>query len=127
MKKGSYEMKAATFRGGAHPYDGKELSKDKAIQKLLPTGTDMVYPLSQHIGAPAKPLVKKGDKVLAGQKIAEAGGFVSSPVISSVSGKVKGIEQRRIANGDKVDCIIIEDDKQYALLPGVGEECDPTT
>lgn len=120
-------MKAATFRGGTHPYDGKELSKDKSIQKLLPTGTEIVFPLSQHIGAPAKPLVKKGDNVLAGQKIAEAGGFISSCVISSVSGKVKGIEQRRIANGEKVDCIVIEDDKQYEMMPGIGEECDYTT
>ena len=60
-----------TFKGGIHPYDGKDLSKDKAIQEYLPKG-DCVYPLSQHVGAPAKPLVQKGDHVLVGQKIAEA-------------------------------------------------------
>ena len=53
--------------GGIHPYDGKDLSKDKPIQDVLPKG-EMVYPLSQHIGAPAKPIVAKGDRVLAGQK-----------------------------------------------------------
>ena len=61
-----------TFKGGVHPYDGKELSKNYPIEKYLPRG-EMVFPLSQHIGAPAVPVVKKGDRVLAGQLIAEAG------------------------------------------------------
>ena len=60
--------------------------------KYLPKG-DLVYPLSQHIGAPSVPCVKKGDSVLAGQKIADAGGFVSVPLHASVSGTVKGIEK----------------------------------
>ena len=71
-----------TFIGGVHPYDGKELSKDSPIKEVLPKG-DMVYPVSQHIGAPAKPVVAVGDTVLKGQMIAEAGGFVSSPIYSS--------------------------------------------
>ena len=66
-------MAKLTFTGGIHPYDGKDLSKDKPIKDVLPKG-DLVYPLSQHIGAPAQPIVKKGDQVLTGQKIAEAGG-----------------------------------------------------
>ena len=66
-------MAKSTFVGGIHPYEGKELSKDKPIREVLPKG-DLVYPLSQHIGAPATPIVKKGDYVLQGQKIAEAGG-----------------------------------------------------
>ena len=80
-------MGLLTFKGGVHPYDGKELSMDRAITACPPRG-DLIYPLSQHIGAPALPLVKKGDRVLAGQKIAEAGGFVSAPVSASVSGTV---------------------------------------
>ena len=67
-------MARLTFKGGVHPYDGKELSKDKPIRTVLPEG-ELVYPLSQHIGAPAVPIVKKGDHVLLGQKIADAGGF----------------------------------------------------
>ena len=67
-------MAFLTFRGGVHPYDGKELSKEKPVREFLP-GKELVYPLSQHIGAPAQPVVKKGDYVLAGQKIAEMGGF----------------------------------------------------
>ena len=67
-------MGKCTFKGGVHPYDGKELSKDVPIKELFPEG-DMVFPLSQHIGAPAVPVVAKGDHVLAGQLIAEAGGL----------------------------------------------------
>lgn len=105
-------MGKLTFRGGIHPYEGKELSKDHPIEKYLPKG-DLVYPLSQHIGAPSVPCVKKGDTVLAGQKIADAGGFVSVPLHASVSGTVKGIEKRLNATGSMVDCIVIENDQQY--------------
>ena len=101
-----------TFKGGIHPNDGKSLAKDQPI-KVLTAGKELVFPLSQHIGAPAKALVKKGDQVLKGQMIAEAGGFVSAPVFSSVSGTVKGIEKRFNPTGTKVDCIIIENDEEY--------------
>ena len=105
-------MGKLTFKGGIHPYEGKELSKDHPIEKYLPKG-DLVYPLSQHIGAPSVPCVKKGDTVLAGQKIADAGGFVSVPLHASVSGTVKGIEKHLNATGSMVDCIVIENDQQY--------------
>lgn len=105
-------MAKLTFKGGIHPYDGKELSKDKPIKAVLPKG-DLVYPLSQHIGAPAKPIVAKGDHVLTGQKIAEAGGFVSAPVYATVSGTVKAIEPRRVVTGDNVMSIVVENDGLY--------------
>lgn len=101
-----------TFKGGIHPYEGKELTMDKEIVEYLPKG-DMVYPISQHIGAPAKPIVKKGDRVLAGQLIAEAGGFVSANIHSSVSGTVKAIEACLTSSGSKVNSIIIENDNKY--------------
>ena len=101
-----------TFKGGIHPNDGKSLAKDKAIVSILPTG-DLVYPLSQHIGAPATPIVEIGDEVLVGQKIAEAGGFVSAPIHASVSGKVKAIEPRFNPSGTIVNSIIIEYDGEY--------------
>lgn len=101
-----------TFKGGIHPYEGKELTMDKEIVEYLPKG-DMVYPVSQHIGAPAKPVVKKGDRVLAGQLIAEAGGFVSANIHSSVSGTVKAVEARLTSSGSKVNSIIIENDNKY--------------
>ncbi len=105
-------MGLLTFKGGIHPYEGKELSKDQPIETYVPKG-EMVFPLSQHIGAPAKPLVKKGDRVLKGQVIAEAGGFVSAPIHSSVSGTVKGIEARLTATGTMANAVIIENDQQY--------------
>jgi len=109
---GGINMARLTFVGGIHPYDGKELSKDKPIQDVLP-GSVLVYPLSQHIGAPAKAVVAKGDRVLAGQKIAESGGFVSAPIHASVSGTVKAIEPRRVVTGDMVMSIIVENDGLY--------------
>ena len=105
-------MAKLTFMGGVHPYDGKDLSKDKPIQDVLPKG-ELVYPVSQHIGAPAKPIVQKGDRVLVGQKIAESGGFVSAPVYASVSGTVKAVEPRRVVTGDNVMSIVVEDDGLY--------------
>lgn len=101
-----------TFVGGVHPFEGKDLSKDKPIRDLEPAG-DLIFPLSQHIGAPAKPIVGVGDPVKRGQMIAEAGGFVSAPVFSSVSGKVKKIEKHLNATGSMVDSIVIENDGQY--------------
>lgn len=102
-------MGFSTFKGGVHPYDGKDLAKDQPIQKIMPKG-EMVYPVSQHIGAPASPIVAVGDRVLRGQKIAEAGGFVSAPIYASVSGTVKAIQPRRTAVGDMVNSIIVEND-----------------
>ncbi|MBR6485091.1 MAG: electron transport complex subunit RsxC [Lachnospiraceae bacterium] len=109
-------MSGFTFKGGIHPYEGKELTKDKPIKRFVPEG-DMVYPLSQHIGAPAKPVVQKGDRVLSGQLIAEAGGFVSSNIYSSVSGTVKSIAKHRVATGDMVESITIEGDGLFETAP----------
>ncbi|MEF9915732.1 MAG: electron transport complex subunit RsxC [Lachnospiraceae bacterium] len=105
-------MGLLTFKGGIHPDDGKRLAKDKQIIELKPNG-DLVYPLSQHIGAPAVPAVEVGSNVLKGQKIATAGGFVSSPVYAAVSGTVKAIEPRLNATGMKVNCIIVENNGEY--------------
>ena len=105
-------MMKYTFKGGIHPYEGKELTMDKEVIEYLPKG-DMVYPLSQHIGKPAKPVVKKGDMVKAGDLIAEADGFVSANIHASVSGKVKIIEPRLTSAGTKVNSIVIENDGLY--------------
>lgn len=105
-------MALLTFKGGIHPDDGKRLAKDKAIVEVKPTG-NLVYPLSQHIGAPASPIVAVGDRVLKGQKIAEAGGFVSAPIYASVSGTVKAIAPHFNPTGAKVNSIVIENDGEY--------------
>lgn len=105
-------MSILTFKGGVHPYEGKELSKASAVQKLLPEG-DVVIPLSQHIGAPAKACIAVGDRVLVGQKIGEAVGFISANIHSSVSGTVKKIEPHLVAAGNMVECVVIENDGLY--------------
>lgn len=105
-------MAKHSFVGGIHPYDGKDISKKRSIKDVFPKG-DMVYPLVQHIGAPAQPIVEKGDTVKRGQLIAVAGGFVSANIYSSVSGTVKNIEPRKIVTGDMVNSIIISNDEKY--------------
>lgn len=122
-KEGREKMGLATFRGGVHPYEGKDLSKDRPVKTLLPQG-EMVYPLSQHIGAPAKPVVKKGDHVLVGQILGEAGGFVSANVISSVSGTVKAVEPRLTVSGNMVNSVIVENDNLYESVQGLGDKRD---
>ena len=105
-------MALLTFKGGIHPDDGKSLAKDKAIVEVKPKG-DLVYPVSQHIGAPANPVVAVGDHVLKGQMIAEAGGFVSAPIYASVSGTVKAIAPHLNPTGGRVNSIVIENDGEY--------------
>ncbi|MBQ7370558.1 MAG: electron transport complex subunit RsxC [Blautia sp.] len=118
-------MSKRTFRGGVHPDGHKEFSRDAAFQVYLPKG-ELVFPVGQHIGKPAKPVVKKNDQVLAGQIIAEADGFVSANIISSCSGKVKAVENRLTVMGTNVMSIVIENDGQYTLAEGVGVEKDYT-
>lgn len=110
-------MSVLTFKGGVHPHnDGKDMSKVSPIMDYVPTG-EIAIPLAQHIGAPASALVKKGDRVLVNQKIGEASGFISANIHSSVSGTVKNIEPRLVANGDKVMSVIIENDGLYETVP----------
>ncbi len=82
---------ANTFPGGVHPPESKSYSENRPIE-ILDAPETVIIPLSQHIGAPASPIVEKGDRVLMGQKIGEAKGFVSAPVHSSVAGTVKKID-----------------------------------
>src|SRR3990172_4239726 len=102
-------MGLKTFNHGIHPSYNKELTQSKKIEKAsLPF--KVVIPLQQHIGAPCKPLVKKGDTVAEGQKIGETTTFVTAPVHSSISGKVKEIERLPYPGGGKVLSVIIEGD-----------------
>ena len=116
-------MEIKTFHGGVHPAEHKELSKESPLTQLLPKG-ELVYMTNQHIGKPASPVVKKGDHVLVGQIIAEAGGFVSANIVSSVSGTVKAVEPRKNASGGSAMAIVVENDGEYTLAEGVGVECD---
>ena len=114
-----------TFRGGVHPKGHKELSKEASLRVFDAKG-EMVFPLAQHIGKPAKAIVKKGDAVLVGQCIAEADGFVSANVISSCSGTVKAVEKRRTIAGVLQECVVIDNDGQYTETGTFGERQDIT-
>ncbi|MBQ1627495.1 MAG: electron transport complex subunit RsxC, partial [Prevotella sp.] len=99
-------MKLHTFNiGGVHPEENKITAEIATKVAALPQ--QAIFPLSQHIGAPAKPVVKKGDKVKVGTLIAEAGGFVSAPIYSSVSGTVFKIDDAIDATGYRKPSIII--------------------
>ncbi len=118
-------MNLHSFKRGVHPPDGKAYSNSQPIKVVMPPeGAELVFPLSQHIGAPAAALVKKGDEVLVGQKIAEAGGFVSSPIFASVSGTVKAVEPRLTIGGGKVNSIVIVNDGKYSEIEGLGKQTD---
>ena len=103
------ESRFAGYYGGIHPVEGKEASEHKALVKF-PEPKEAVFPLSMHLGAPATAIVNVGDKVQVGQKIAEASGFISAPVHSSVSGTVVAIEDRPHANRGTCPSIVIESD-----------------
>ncbi len=101
--------KKYSFKGGIHPPHGKKQTEKLAIEHL-PVPQKVIIPLSQHIGAPAKPVVKKGDRVLMGQMIAESSGFVSSVIHSSVSGTVQTVGPFPHPSGKQVMAIEIEND-----------------
>lgn len=117
-------MSGVTFRlGGVHPPEGKERTATIAIEPA-PVPSEVVIPLSQHIGAPAKPEVEPGDEVLMGQMIGSPGGFVSARIHSSVSGKVKAIEPRPGAMGVDVPSVVIENDGEdrASEMTGIGPD-----
>ena len=98
-----------TFKGGIHVKDQKDFTKDKAIEKAIEPSIVKI-PLHQHVGAPCKALVKKGDTVKVGQKIGDSEASLTVPVHSSVSGEVIGIEKFYTPDGYNVDCVVIQSD-----------------
>lgn len=107
------------FKGGVHPDYNKELARDKAIERM-PVAGELVISMSQHLGAPAKCLVKVGDYVTRGQVIGEKNGFISVCVRASASGKVKAIEKRVGAAGGMADAVVL-DTTAPATAPAEGE------
>ncbi|MDR2546702.1 MAG: electron transport complex subunit RsxC [Lachnospiraceae bacterium] len=105
-------MTLRTFVGGVLPRDGKDLTSEKPIKFVLP-GKELVYPLLQHDGSQAVPYVAVGDKVLTGQLIAGGDGFFSSCIYASVSGQVSVIGERRMADGEMIAAIVVENDGLY--------------
>lgn len=108
---------AFSFFGGIHPNENKWYACDKPVQDF-PEPDILVIPMSQHIGAPCKPLVKKGDTVTVGQKIGDNEGLCV-PVHASVSGVVKAVEARPHSNGTMVLSVVIENDHLDTLCPEI--------
>jgi Na+-translocating ferredoxin:NAD+ oxidoreductase subunit C len=102
-------MGLATFKGGIHPPDKKTLAANSPITEAK-SPKIVVIPLSQHAGAPCKPVVTIGQEVKKGEMIGEPGGFVSAPVHSSVSGKVIAISEFPNAMGRMVNSVVVEND-----------------
>ncbi len=108
--------KMLTFKGGIHPPDQKGTG-GKAIKVVFPKPqSEMIYPCVQHIGAPCEPIVSVGDRVLIGQKIAEAKAFVCSPIHASVSGTVKAIRPNLTPLGISTNSIVLENDGEFEEL-----------
>ena len=120
---------AFSFFGGVHPKENKWYACDQET-KEFPAPDLVVIPMAQHIGAPCKPLVKKGDLVTVGQKIGDNQGLCV-PVHASVSGKVKAVEMRPHTSGTTVMSVVIENDHQNTLCedikPRTQEEVDALT
>lgn len=106
-----------TFKGGLHPEEHKITAKSPI--EIMPEPAVVAIALSQHIGAPCTPMVKKGDYVYKGQLIGNAEGGLTCPVHSSISGTVKGIEDRVGVFGQKVTHVIIENDFKSELSPDI--------
>ena len=95
------------FKGGVHPDYNKELARDKAIE-TMPCPTELVISMSQHLGAPAKCVVKVGDYVVKGQLLGEKNGFISVPVYASANGLVKAVEPRLGAAGGMAPAVVLD-------------------
>ena len=95
------------FKGGVHPDYNKELAREKAIE-VMPVPAELVISMSQHLGAPAKCVVKVGDYVRRGQIIGERNGFISVCVRASADGLVKAVETRLGASGAKADAVVLD-------------------
>jgi len=100
-------MSSKTFKGGIHPKEYKELTEHLSFE-TIPLPDEITLPLSQHLGKEAKALVKKGDDVQPGQMIAQAEGFVSAPIHSSVAGKVLSLGKEQTSGGFPKDSIVIK-------------------
>ena len=103
--------------GGVHPRDNKHYASESPVQ-VFPEPDLLVIPMTQHIGAPCKPLVKKGDLVKVGQKIGDSEGLCA-PIHASVSGKVKSVEMKPHTNGTTVMSVVIENDHRQEQDPSI--------
>jgi len=119
-----WENRRFGFRGGVHPHDHKEQTAGLAIERL-PIAPEIVLTTAMHVGAPAKPLVAKGDEVRRGQMIAEAAGFVSAPIHSPVSGTVADVRPVLHQSGRMVAAVVIQTDQEETAAALAAEPVRP--
>ncbi len=112
------EKRFAGYYGGIHPVEGKEPTEHLPLVRF-PEPKTVVIPMSMHLGAPATPVVAVGDRVMVGQKIGEAAGFISAPVHASVSGTVVAIEDRPHATRGTCLSVVIESDGKNTVHESV--------
>jgi len=109
-----------TFKRGIHPNEQKQFTENVPINTIIPAaGSEIIIPLLQHLGAPCKAVVEKGQKVLLGEKVGDSEAFVCAPVHSSVSGIVKDIRPHLTVVGTVVDSVIIENDGELTEHPNI--------
>ena len=116
LRKGKEKM--SFFKLGKVKLPHRKGTAEMPAVKMTPP-SEVLIPVSQHIGAPANPVVKAGDKVYVGTLVAEATGYVSSPIYSSVSGTVKKIEPLLTSSGRVVSAIRIESDGEMTVDPAI--------
>ena len=116
----SFPKRPFRTKGGVHAPHNKNTAHKESV--IMPVPAMVALPMTQHIGAPCKPMVKVGDTVDVGQQIAGSDAFVSAPIHASVSGKVKKIDKITMPDGGKVDAIFIESDGEQRLSPDI---CPP--
>lgn len=102
-------------RGGVHPHDKKELAKNSKLERL-PNPEEIVISLSQHLGAPATALKKKGDVVVMGEKIGQASSFISADVHSPFNGVVVDVKKERLPSGAVADALVIKVDEVQPVM-----------
>ncbi len=113
----TFPKKPYRTHGGVHVPHRKNTAHTQSV--IMPAPKSVTIPMSQHIGAPCKPVVKVGDTVAVGQVIGDSDAYVSAPIHSSVSGTVKKIEKIAVADGSKVDAVTIESDGEMRMYEGI--------
>lgn len=115
------QIKVWNIPGGIHPPENKQQSMQQPLGDI-PIPLELIFPLNQHLGVPAEPIVEVGDTVLAGQKIAEAVGVLSAPIHASTSGTIAAIEERVLphASGMKGPCILLHSDGKHQSIEHQG-------
>lgn len=121
----NFPVKPYKTHGGAAVPHRKSTAQKQSVE--MPPPKQVVLPMQQHVGAPCTPLVKPGDPVLVGQKIADSTAFVSAPIYASISGKVSAIKKVMLSGGQLIDAVVIDSDDKMEVSPDIKPPVVETT